>query len=274
MEREQRVELLEPTGQAEIERAPTSLFPRSRAGEVMRMRRALAISALVALVLLVAAGPAAAAPSRARAGPQAGVDFNGDGFADLAVGAPGEGIGNVQGAGALNVFFGSSTGLQAAGDVLFQGSQPAQGGPVAGTAETSDGFGAAVAKGLFNDDDFFDVAVGVPGEAVGSDSEAGAVIVLFGSPGGITTAGHQTLVQGSGISGRPRPATSSAMRWPPGCWPATTSPTWSSGRPARTSAPRPTPARSTCSPARRAAWSTARSRPRASPRAATASGRR
>jgi FG-GAP repeat len=228
------------------------------------MRRALAVSTLVALALLVAAaGPAAGAPRPQRAGPEATVDFNGDGFADLAVGAPGEGIGKLQGAGALNVLFGSATGLQASGDVLFQGSQPAQGGPVAGTAETGDGFGAAVAKGLFNDDDFFDVAVGVPGEAVGSDTEAGAVnilygsavgltagplivqdnpepldsfgaslaagdfngdgffdlvagapgedlggtvdagavIVLFGSPGGITTAGHQTLVQGSGISG-------------------------------------------------------------------------
>jgi hypothetical protein len=230
----------------------------------MRMRRALAVPALVALVLLVAAaGPAAAVPRPQRAGLKALVDFNGDGFADLAVGAPGEGIGNLQGAGALNVFFGSATGLQAGADVLFQGAQPAQGGPVAGTAERGDGFGAAVAKGLFNDDEFFDLAVGVPGETVGSDSEAGAVdilygsaagltagplivrdnpepldnfgaslaagdfngdgffdlaagapgedlggtvdagavIVLFGSAGGITTAGHQTLVQGSGISG-------------------------------------------------------------------------
>jgi hypothetical protein len=62
---------------------------------------------------------------------------------------------------------------------------------VAGTAEPDDAFGAALAKGDFNGDNHFDVAVGVPDEAVGSVTLAGAVNVLYGSPGGLTGAGSQ-----------------------------------------------------------------------------------
>ena len=37
-------------------------------------------------------------------------DFNNDGFADLAVGAPGEDVGGVIGAGAVNVLYGRPPG--------------------------------------------------------------------------------------------------------------------------------------------------------------------
>jgi hypothetical protein len=146
----------------------------------MRMRRTVVVMVAAVATLLAAAWPAAAQPQRAPADQEAQVDFNGDAFADLAVGAPGEGVGGATGAGALNVLYGSATGLEPSAAIFIQGS-----GGVQGTAETDDSFGAAVTKGDFNGDDFFDVAVGAPGEGVGSVGGAGAVNVLYGSAAGL-----------------------------------------------------------------------------------------
>jgi hypothetical protein len=150
------------------------------------MRRAAFVVAVMVAALMAAASPGWGAAKPSRAGGAEQVDFNGDGFADLAVGAPGEAVGALTGAGALNVLYGSANGLQPSPDIFFQGS-----GGVAGTAEPDDAFGAALAKGDFNGDNHFDVAVGVPNEAVGSVTLAGAVNVLYGSPGGLTGAGSQ-----------------------------------------------------------------------------------
>ena len=178
------------------------------------MRRAGFVVAVAVATLLALALPGWSAPAlpRAEQAEADRVDFNGDGFADLAVGAPGEAVGSLVGAGALNVLNGSATGLQPSADVFFQGS-----GGVAGTAEHDDGFGAAVAKGDFNDDGFFDLAVGVPGEVVGGVLDAGVITVLFGSGGGITIAGRQTLFQGSGgITGSAESGDAFAGHRPPG----------------------------------------------------------
>ena len=148
----------------------------------MEMRRVAVATALAGLVtLLVTTQPAAAAPGQARAEQAARVDFNDDGFTDLAVGAPGEDVGAAANAGALNVLYGSAGGLEASPDVFFQGS-----GGVGGSLEDGDEFGSAVAKGDFDGDGIFDLAVGAPGETVGTDAAAGAVNVLMGSSGGLT----------------------------------------------------------------------------------------
>jgi hypothetical protein len=144
------------------------------------MRRTVVVMLVALVTLLAAAWPAWAQPGPARAEKEAQVDFNGDNFADLAVGAPGEGVGGAAGAGALNVLYGSATGLEPSADVFTQGS-----GGVDGAAEQDDSFGGAVAKGNFNGDEFFDVAVGAPGERVGSIGLAGAVNVLYGSENGL-----------------------------------------------------------------------------------------
>ena len=121
-------------------------------------------------------------------------DFNNDGFADLAVGAPTEAIGNLQGAGAVNVLYGSAGGLTGSGSQLF--SQGA--GGVAGRAEAGDEFGFSLASGDFDNDGFADLAVGASGETVGTVEAAGAVNVLYGSAGGLTGAGSQLFRQGAG----------------------------------------------------------------------------
>ena len=114
-------------------------------------------------------------------------DFDNDGFEDLAIGAPGEGVAEVENAGAVNVLRGSADGLDATGDqVWHQGSAGIVGG-----VEERDGFGNALAVGDFNDDGFDDLAIGIRGEDVGSSTNAGAVSVLFGSTSGLNAAGNE-----------------------------------------------------------------------------------
>jgi len=118
-------------------------------------------------------------------------NFNGDGFGDLAVGAPGENVGSAGDAGAINVLYGSASGLSGAGSQQFTQNSPG----VASSAESGDAFGAALAAGDFNGDGFADLAVGVPLEA--GSVRVGAVTVLYGSAGGLTGAGSQMFTQNS-----------------------------------------------------------------------------
>jgi FG-GAP repeat len=149
----------------------------------MEMRRVPVVATLLALATLtLGVPPAAAAPEpAARDEQEARIDFTGDGFDDLAVGALNEAVGSVQGAGAVNVLLGSADGLVPSPAIFFQG-----GGGVGGSLDDGDAFGAAVAQGLFNDDDFFDLAVGSPGEADGGAPAGGAVNILYGSAAGLT----------------------------------------------------------------------------------------
>ena len=51
-------------------------------------------------------------------------DFNGDGFADLAVGVPGENVGSLGDAGAVHVMYGSGSGLSATGGSFLSSLRP------------------------------------------------------------------------------------------------------------------------------------------------------
>lgn len=132
-------------------------------------------------------------------------DFDGDGKDDLAIGTPGErffmgGISNVVSAGAVNILYGSGSGLTANKNQFWDqnGTEGAQFN-LEGGIEANDYFGYAVAAGDFNKDGVADLAIGVPGE----DDDAGAVAILYGKRDvGLTNEGNQLIDQNSpGMAG-------------------------------------------------------------------------
>jgi disulfide bond formation protein DsbB len=160
------------------------------------MRRIIGILLLTGLLLVLVWPLPALAGGLQSTGPAASetalrADFNGDGAADLAVGAPGENSSS----GVVHVLYGSATvGLTAAGSQLWSQDSPG----IAGGAEAGDIFGFALAAGDFNGDTRADLAIGAPGE----NSFAGVVHVLYGSGTGLTAAGNQLWSQDSpGIAG-------------------------------------------------------------------------
>jgi FG-GAP repeat len=160
---------------------------------MVEMRR---ITVMLALILVAGVWPAAPAVGHAATAAQptaTGVqaDFNNDGAADLAVGVPGEDVGSISDAGAVNVLYGSAAKLTGTGSQIFTQDTPG----VGSSAEVGDFFGDALATGDFNNDGFTDLAVGVPGESVGTIQAAGAVNVLYGSASGLTGIGSQIFTQ-------------------------------------------------------------------------------
>lgn len=120
-------------------------------------------------------------------------DIDGDGFDDLAVGAPGVAISGATGAGAVHVFAGSVFGLEAATSELVH--QDTAG--VKGVAEVGDGFGSAVSLGDLTGDRRDELLVGAAGEAVGAARGAGLVHVFDATADGLSFAADQVLTQNS-----------------------------------------------------------------------------
>lgn len=139
-------------------------------------------------------------------------DFNGDGFDDVAIGVPGEDVGALVDAGAVNVLYGSGFGPQSGvlAPVPAQiWSQDSAG--IFGSAEAGDRFGEVLASGDFNGDGFDDLAIGVPGEDVDrtdvalSVADAGVVNIIYGSAAGLTATGNVFVVQHRSIGGQADP---------------------------------------------------------------------
>ncbi len=147
---------------------------------------------LLGIVLIAPLGSSTPALAGARA-VGVGPDFNGDGFADLAVGVPGEGVGRAGNAGAVVVVYGTSAGLAGHGEQFWT-----QGSGIGDAPATGDGFGTSVATGDFDRDGYTDLAIGVPFDNLSGMGNAGEVDVVYGSPAGLSAAGAQSWTLNTG----------------------------------------------------------------------------
>jgi hypothetical protein len=97
-------------------------------------------------------------------------DFNGDGRDDLAIGTPGESFGTVDGAGGVEVIYGSSSGLSAISPRADQ-FWTQDSANIEDLAELGDSFGFnSLASGDFNGDGKDDLAIGISNEGVGTET--------------------------------------------------------------------------------------------------------
>jgi hypothetical protein len=132
-------------------------------------------------------------------------DFNGDGYADLAIGVPFEDVSTIADAGAAAVVYGSASGLQVAAPADQKWTQNSA--SVRDGSEADDQFAFAVAGADFNGDGFADLVIGVRYEDSGV-RDTGAVNVLYGSLAGVQAASpdDQRWTQGrDGLLDMPEP---------------------------------------------------------------------
>ena len=239
----------------------------------------LAVAGIAAPVSEVAAAAAACAT-------RVPGDFNGDGYADVAIGEPLRTVGGIADAGAVRIVDGSPSGVRTTGSDQYFDQDTAG---IAGKPTPWDNFGWALATGYFNGDCYADLAIGTPGEddvtiLDGSAAGLAATGIVITGPGGFsgfglalasgdfngdgysdlvagapgatvldaTDAGEIGIAYGSSVAsvrprtsvraragypGFPRPTTSSGTASSRPTSPATTSPTSRSGRPTSRTVP-------------------------------------
>jgi len=144
-------------------------------------------------------------------------DFNGDGYADLAIGLPGRNaivpvgtpgsvstliggvrVGLIQGVGAVSIIYGSQNGLVATRSQLFTQTSIFSSTTLVAGSE----FGYALTSGDFNGDGYADLAIGTPFMTVDGNTKAGGVYIIFGSATGLNNTSAQLITQNTaGIQG-------------------------------------------------------------------------
>jgi hypothetical protein len=107
-------------------------------------------------------------------------DVDGDGFADLVIGAPSEDLGGAKDAGSVVVLRGSRSGLTSAGARAWNERSVG----IGGTPRAGARFGNRMAVGDVTDDGHDDLVVGFSGGAGGD-----GIRLLPGSPGGLSVIG-------------------------------------------------------------------------------------
>jgi hypothetical protein len=142
-------------------------------------------------------------------------DFNGDGYSDLTVGAPFEMVDGIPSAGQVDVLFGGPSGLQTTSPPTQVWNQNSPG--MAGDgAENDDEFGYFVGGSDLNGDGYGDLAIGLRYEDVGTVMDSGAVNVLYGGPGGLSTVGSEWWTEESpGVMGVSETAEGFGRAWAP-----------------------------------------------------------
>ena len=136
-------------------------------------------------------------------------DFNADGYDDLAIGVPFEDVNcdssgsgtdhnddEKNDSGKVVIAYGS------AGGITGVGAQDLDSRDLSGNnCENDDRIGHALAAGDFNGDGDDDLAIGAPGEDLGSSNDAGNVIYMFGGPSGLSGDSLTNLNQDAGSGG-------------------------------------------------------------------------
>jgi hypothetical protein len=123
-------------------------------------------------------------------------DFNGDGYSDVAIGAPFVDAMGMVDVGSVTIFHGGPMGITTPSMPLLLGSVP------------SATFGAALATvGDCNGDGFSDLAIAAPGASPMDRSAAGSVSIFHGAVGGISMAARVL----DGVSANDRLGTSLSL---------------------------------------------------------------
>ena len=144
------------------------------------MRRSITLIAILASA--VSLPWIVGSPAPAGAASEGKPDFNGDGYADLAVAAQFEN----RGRGVVHVLYGSASGPSGAGSIVF--GQDTAGVP--GEAAPGDSFGAMLAFGNINGDAYDDLVVGSPFDDISGKANAGSVTLFRGSATGLRLNGR------------------------------------------------------------------------------------
>ncbi|MEU6683603.1 VCBS repeat-containing protein [Streptomyces sp. NPDC046832] len=156
------------------------------------------------LLLGTSSGLSAAGAQPLKAGVITGIgDINGDGFGDIVTGMhwnktdDGVTFPGASDGGKVWITYGAADGIGSTTGITQDT------GNVPGSAEKNDYFGYELDLGDVNGDEYQDLVVGVAGEDIGSVTDTGQLVVLYGSAAGINTStGTQSFAQSTaGVPG-------------------------------------------------------------------------